>query len=196
MDFYVEKATEFESFKRIPRFSKPYGAVIHPIDPKRQKEPRHKPPRTLLFDGSPVKMDKRPEYHHDKGLPDHLYKPQIDTEKLMKIQENEKLRKLEEKAGTGKKKMSMEAQKAQKAFAKLRSDINIKIKGAEKNLKQIFSEFKSILDKSDSEQVIAGGGDMVVDAKSAEYEGRLCSFMFNAFRNAASRKKIKSPTHS
>lgn len=52
----------------------------------------------------------------------------------------------------------MEAQKTQKAFAKLRSDLSIKVKGAEKNLKLLFNEFKIILDKTDAEQVIPGGG--------------------------------------
>lgn len=108
MEFYVEKATEYETCKRIPRFSKPYGAVIHPIDPKHEKEPRHKPPRTLQFDGSPVKPVKRPEFHADKGLPEHLVRPQIDTDKLMKIKEFEKLQKLE-RQNVSKKKMSMEA---------------------------------------------------------------------------------------
>lgn len=83
MNFYVEKAVEFETVKRIPRFSKPFGAVIHPIDPKIKKQPRHKPPKTLAFDGSPNKLEKRAEYHHDKGLPEHLYRPSIDEEKLM-----------------------------------------------------------------------------------------------------------------
>ena len=185
MDFYVEKAVEFESFKRIPRFSKPVGAVIHPLDPARKKEPRHRPPRTLAFDGSPTKLDKRVEYHHDRGMPEHLYRPQIDEEKLVQIRAREKLRKQAERDKSGpKKKMSMEAKKTQQAFAKLRSDISIKIKGAEKNLKGLFSTFRGILDKTDAEQVVAGGGETVFDARGHEADGRLVSFMFNAWRQA------------
>ena len=46
-DIYVAKAKEFESFKQMPRFSHPLGAVIHPSPSKVEKEPRHRPPKSL-----------------------------------------------------------------------------------------------------------------------------------------------------
>jgi hypothetical protein len=188
-DFYVAKATEFETCKRIPRFSKPVGAVIHPLDPRRTKDARHKAPRTLQFDGSPARLGKRPEFHADRGLPEHLVRPAIDEEKLLQIRARDKLRRQEERTASSKKKVSMEVQKTQKAFAKLRSDVNIKIKGAEKNLKLIFSDFKSVLEKNDAEQVVAGGTDTVEFAKAAEADGRLCSFMFDAWKTAEAQRR-------
>jgi hypothetical protein len=35
----------------MPKFTKPLMAVIHPSPTKKLKEPRHIPPKTLLFDG-------------------------------------------------------------------------------------------------------------------------------------------------
>lgn len=90
LEFYVEKACEFESFKNIPRFSKPAMAVIHPSPVKSRKEPRHKPPNTLLFDGEPANFAKRPS--SSKNLPEYLVRPAIDEEKLVKIRERQKLR--------------------------------------------------------------------------------------------------------
>lgn len=79
-----------------------------------------------------------------------MVRPQIDEEKLMQIRAREKLRIQEEKSAS-KKKVSMAQMQTKKAFAKLRSDIGIKIKGAEKNAKSLFSEFKNIIDKTDSD---------------------------------------------
>ena len=106
LEFFVEKAREFESFKQIPRYSKPSMAVIHPSPEKVRKEPSHKPPKTLLFDGSPYALSKRPDTA--KNLPDHLVRPAIDEEKLFKIREREALKARESKDATSKKKVSLE----------------------------------------------------------------------------------------
>lgn len=68
----------------------------------------------------------------------------------------------------------------------------MKIKGAEKNLKQLFGKFREILEKTDSEQVVPGGGEMVVDAKGAAFDGRLASFMFNCWKQAEERKQRRT----
>lgn len=47
IEFYVEKAKEFESYKQMPKFTKPYMAVINPSPTKKIKEPRHIPPKTM-----------------------------------------------------------------------------------------------------------------------------------------------------
>ena len=38
----------------MPKFTKPLMAVIHPSPTKKVKEPRHVPPKTLLFDGESI----------------------------------------------------------------------------------------------------------------------------------------------
>ena len=83
LEFYVEKAREFESFKQIPRYSKPALAVIHPSPEKQKKEPRHRPPKTMQFDGATIHLGKRPDTA--KHLPDDLVRPEIDRERLFKI---------------------------------------------------------------------------------------------------------------
>lgn len=84
MDIYVAKAREFESFKQMPRFSHPLGAVIHPSPSKLQKEPRHRPPKTMTFDGLPLALASRPE---KPQLPEELVRPPIDEDKLFKLKE-------------------------------------------------------------------------------------------------------------
>lgn len=54
VDVYVAKAKEFESFKQMPKFSHPLGAVIHPSPSKIDRAPAHRPPGTLQFDGLPA----------------------------------------------------------------------------------------------------------------------------------------------
>ena len=52
LEFHVEKAKEFESFRQIPKYSHKPLAVIHPSPTKVKKEPRHVPPSTLAFDST------------------------------------------------------------------------------------------------------------------------------------------------
>ena len=86
----MAKAKEFESFKQIPRFSHKLGAVIHPSPTKVKREPTHKPPKTLQFDGSPLALAKRAD---KVQLPEELIRPAIDEDKLFKLREQDKLRK-------------------------------------------------------------------------------------------------------
>ena len=64
-------------------------AVIHPSPSKLIKEPRHVPPKTLLFDGESILI--KPKRFDPKQIPDHLIRPQIDEEKLMQIRAQQKL---------------------------------------------------------------------------------------------------------
>ena len=128
----MSKAREFESFKQMPKFSHPLGAVIHPSPTKQMKEPRHRPPRTLAFDGEPFSLETREKRADRTQLPDHLIRPPIDEEKLMKLRAQAKMREQLEKQG-GAKKMSLTAQKAEQALSKAKTELSIKIKRAEKN---------------------------------------------------------------
>ena len=91
VDIYVAKAKEFESFKQMPKFSHPLGAVIHPSPSKIDRAPAHRPPGTLQFDGLQASFGAR---RAPKQLPDHLVRPAIDEEKLFKLREQDKLRRI------------------------------------------------------------------------------------------------------
>jgi hypothetical protein len=89
LEFRVEKAKEFESYKQIPRYSHSPLAVIHPV-PSRDIRPVWMPPKRLNFDGSHVPVQVR--RFRPKNIPEHLVKPAIDEEKLMKIRAVDKAR--------------------------------------------------------------------------------------------------------
>jgi len=93
IEFKVEKAREWETFKNLPKFSHPALSVIHPPSVVKRPEPGHMPAKSLQFDGAPVSLTPKP--HHDKyeHIAVHLVRPPVDQEKLMKIREKEKLRK-------------------------------------------------------------------------------------------------------
>ena len=90
-DIPVAKAREFESFKQIPKYTHAPLAVICPPPWRQTKEPRHVPPRTLAFDGSRVELGIRPTASKAE-IPDHLVRPPIDEEALMRIKERSKLK--------------------------------------------------------------------------------------------------------
>lgn len=184
LDIYVAKAREFESFKQMPRFSHPYGAVIHPSPTKFEKEPRHRPPKTLQFDGVPLALGARPE---PRQLPEELVRPPIDEEKLFKLKEQEKMRKSQQKQGPGKR-MSLTAQKQEQQLAKAKTDLSIKIKRAEKNMKNLFAELKKILEKDDEDAVFPNARENVHSAKAAEQKRHFVSFLFRAW--AAGNKDV------
>jgi hypothetical protein len=52
-------------------------------------------------------------------------------------------------------------------LAKTKSDINIKIKKAEKNIKIFFTEIKKLLDKPDDDLLLPGSNVLVEEAKLA-----------------------------
>jgi hypothetical protein len=86
----VSRAKEFEPFKKLPRFSHSPLGVISPLPDKKRKQQGHRPPNTLAFDGSRLKLS--PKKIEDKDLPEHLVRPSIDEEALMKIREKERMR--------------------------------------------------------------------------------------------------------
>ena len=51
--------------------------------------------------------------------------------------------------------MSLMAQKQEQALAKAKTDINLKIKRAEKNMKNLFTELKKVLEKDDDDVIFA-----------------------------------------
>lgn len=80
-------------------------------------------------------------------MPEHLSRPAIDEETLMKIKEQSKMKPLD-------KKMSLGAQKEHKLEAKRKQDIQIKIRRAEKNFRAFLNDIKKITEKADEEIVM------------------------------------------
>ena len=146
----VAKAREFEPYKQLPRFSHKQLAVISPLPKRRHREPSHKAPSSLAFDGSKLSLSAKKSL--EREIPEHLVRPAIDEEKLMKIREREKL--MNQKANSKyPRKVSLAVQKAEQAAAKNKAELTLKIKRAEKNLKQFFSECKKILEKPNEDLV-------------------------------------------
>ena len=156
----MEKAKEFESFKNIPRFSHKPLSVIHPSPTKVDRKLKHVPPSTLAFDASPVTVAHRKT--NSKNIPEHLTRPPIDEERLMKIKAANRMRDEQLKMGKSTKKVSLAVQKAEQAAAKAKSDIQIKIKRAEKKIKLLFGELKKVLEKP-SDDVIFPNSDIKVE---------------------------------
>jgi hypothetical protein len=111
LEFNVEKAKEFESFKNIPRFSHKPLSVIHPSPTKVDRKLKHVPPSTLAFDGNRASLGYRKS--EAKNIPDHLARPPIDEERLMKIKAANKMREDQLKMGRSTKKVSLATQKAE-----------------------------------------------------------------------------------
>lgn len=80
-----------------------------------------------------------------------MVRPPIDEEALMRVRAREKMRQLQPQQFN--RKISLADQKAQKEAAKSKSEVNIKIKRAEKNVKLLFAELKKVLDKPDEDVV-------------------------------------------
>jgi hypothetical protein len=57
--------------------------VIHPSPTKNEKKPKHIAPSTLAFDSTCASIHSRKGDR--KSIPEHLVRPPIDEEKLMKI---------------------------------------------------------------------------------------------------------------
>ena len=178
-EFIVEKATEFESFKQIPKYNHPTLAVIHPSPTKVQRPVGHKTPKSLAFDSKTLNVQHRSFVK--KQIPEHLTNPPIDEERLMKIRAKEKLRMAESFAKEKGVKVSMAAKNAEKALAQAKADLAIKIRRAEKGQKQLFAEMKRILDKHDEEVVFKGSFQKVEAAKKADKNVQFVSFLYKAF---------------
>ena len=119
-----------------------------------------------------------------KDMPEHLIKPAIDLEKLTKIQENERMRlQNASKQGTMKR-MSMGQQKLEQAINKNKSELKIKIKRADRNLKNFYAEIRKILDKQDEDQVMPNSLKTVQHSRVAELNGIFVSHIFTVFADA------------
>jgi ASC-1-like (ASCH) protein len=59
LEFRVEKAREFETFKQIPKFTHAPLAVIHPSPEKVERKMRHVAPSTLAFDSTKASFNSR-----------------------------------------------------------------------------------------------------------------------------------------
>ena len=106
-EFKVSKASEYESFKQIPKFNHVSMAVINP-PPFKKEIDIWKPPNNLQFDGSKVPLEVI--RYEPKNIPEHLLRPAIDENTLMKIREMGKSGSPDKT-----KKMSLGAQKEFKA---------------------------------------------------------------------------------
>mmetsp|Transcript_13206 Transcript_13206/g.20584 ORF Transcript_13206/g.20584 Transcript_13206/m.20584 type:complete len:571 (+) Transcript_13206:73-1785(+) len=178
-DVKVEKAREFETFKQIPKFRHTPLSVINPPTKYAPKEPSHIPPKTMGFDGSTMGLAYRDL--SKKEMPDHLVRPPIDEEALMRIKERSKM-KLHQSQKKLTKKVSLAVQKAEQAIAKTKAEINLKIKRADKNIKLLFGELKKILDKPDDDIIFIEAPTVKVEsAKYAEKQGKFVSFVYSAF---------------
>ena len=96
----------------------------------------------------------------------------------MKIKAANKMRDEQLKMGKSTKKVSLATQKAEQAAAKAKSDITIKIRRAEKNIKLLFSELKKILDKPNDDVIFPNLDNKVQEAKLAESRGEFVSFIY------------------
>ena len=92
-------------------------------------------------------MKKKPGKLDERDIPEHLIRPAIDEEKLMRIREAEWLKQQERDKSASKKRMSMAQQKMEKACNENKSDCKKRMKTAERNLKKFFEMIKVILDK-------------------------------------------------
>ena len=72
----VSEAREFESFRHIPKYTKPFSALINPASPKKKPLTKKMNP-DLEIAGSPARIAKRERIV--KEIPEHLIKPPIDS---------------------------------------------------------------------------------------------------------------------
>ena len=115
-------------------------------------------------------------------MPDHLIRPPIDEETLIRLKAMGKSKAAE---GRGGKRKSIAEQKRDKEESKRKTDIQFKIKRSDKILKNFFTEVKKILDKTD-EDVIAKDFTMTVEkAKLAETSGRFIRLLYLCYESWA-----------
>ena len=70
--------------------------------------------------------------------------------------------------------------------------MNIKIKGAEKQLKEVFTEMKAILSKPEEDIVFPNCTQTVDSAHDAARSGEFVSFLFNCFKEATDNTMVRS----
>lgn len=71
----VSEAKEFESFRHIPKYTKPYLAVIHP-SPLRHRPSSKREVGEFELEGSPAKFAKKENNRIE--IPEHLMKAPAD----------------------------------------------------------------------------------------------------------------------
>jgi len=115
-------------------------------------------------------------------MPDHLVRPPIDEETLIRLKAMSKTKAV---GGRGGKRKSMAEQKREKEESKRKSEIQFKIKRSDKILKNFFTEVKKILEKTD-EDVIAKDFTVTVEkAKLAETSGRFIRLLYLCYESWA-----------
>jgi|688.fasta_scaffold661149_1 hypothetical protein len=72
----VSEAKEFEAFRYIPKYTKPYMAVINPASPKKKPQPKKLEPE-FEVEGSPSRIAIKRS--NKKEIPEHLLKPPMET---------------------------------------------------------------------------------------------------------------------
>lgn len=129
-------------------------------------------------------MGLQPIRYEPKNLPEHLVRPPIDEDTLIRLKAMAKTKATE---GRGGKRKTMAEQKREKEEAKRRSDLQFKIKRSDKILKSFFAEVKKILDKT-NEDVIAKDVNVTVEkAKLAESSGRFIRLLYLCYEGHAKR---------
>ena len=165
----MSKAKEFESFRQMPKYTHKELAVIHP-SPTREMRDIWKPDRHLNFDGETLDLMAR--RYEQKAIAEHLVRPPIDEEVLMKLRTMSAKKEV-------KKNLSIQEKREMKAEHKRKTEINIRIKKAEKNIKEFFAHCKKILEKDNEELVVAECGSGTVEqAKFYETKHMYIRFLY------------------
>lgn len=85
-------------------------------------------------------------------------------------------------------KKSLATQKAEESMAKAKSELTVKIRRADKNLKLLFSEFKKILNKPNDDVIFPTSDVKVENAKLAEKRGKFVTCIYEALTSESSRQ--------
>ena len=115
-------------------------------------------------------------------MPDHLVRPPIDEETLIRLKAMDKIKANE---GRGGKRKSIAEQKREKEESKRKSDIQFKIKRSDKILKNFFTEVKKILEKTDEDVIAKDMTVKVEKAKLAETSGRFIRLLYLCYESWA-----------
>jgi hypothetical protein len=170
----VEKAKEFEAYKRLPKYTHVPLACINPSPRKQKSPPKPKSP-SFTIAAHPAKMQVK-RYEH-KQIPDHLMRAPMDS--------------FTSSPTAGKSRPKSQAGKGRKGSPKKGGDLgeNKKIKRAETNRKVFYQEIKKLLDKADEAASAPGGSAEVpvvvgapqsklADCKDAIRDRRLLRFLY------------------
>lgn len=170
----VEKAKEFESYKRLPKYSHVPLALINP-SPRKQRSPSRPKSPAFTIAAHPAKLQvKRFE---QKQIPDHLMRAPMDSFTSSPANKG--------RAKTAKGRKGASPKKGGELSE------NKKIKRAEANRKLFYQELKKLLDKAEEAASAPGGsaevpvvagapGTKLADCKDAIKDRRLLRFLYAA----------------